>query len=212
VTTSNVMSLSSVTSLKDCRIPAFEIGYLKAAAQDEAYESVLSAFLKESAAVSGITKAFIARRSGKSPEQITRYFSAPGNWTLDTYTVLCAAFGYKPVLAVEKICDMRRENACHDLVSECATIKVKEPAQVFNDLPKEPAPSPPSVMPRNDFQIKFPPADYITNPSKQVIRRENYEATGSRNIKPVPAMRNDIDVGCWVLLKRYNDLSPGFPT
>ena len=125
MTTSNTMSLSSVTSLEDKRIPAFEIGYLKATAQDGAYESFLEAFLKEQSRDPAITKAFIARRSGKGPEQITRYLGSPGNWTLDTYAVLCAAIGYKPVFGVEKIPDMRQGNARHPLANTCS---VADPA------------------------------------------------------------------------------------
>ena len=110
VTTSQKMSLSSTISLRDERIPVFELGYLTAAARDEAHETFLNLFVQESEQDSRVTRAFIARRTGKSPEQITRLLGAPGNWTVDTYATLCAALGYRAVFRAEKLSDIRAGN------------------------------------------------------------------------------------------------------
>ena len=50
------------------------------------YEAVIKEFLE-----SGVTKAELARRIGRKPEQITRWLGAPGNWTLDTVSDLLLA-------------------------------------------------------------------------------------------------------------------------
>ncbi len=110
MTISPEMSLTSVASLEDVALTPFQIGYLKALAQDQAHETVLRVFLDASDHDPCITKAFLARRAGKDPAQITNFLSAPGNWTLGTYALLLAALGHKATLGSEPIRDMRWEN------------------------------------------------------------------------------------------------------
>ncbi len=87
--------------------------------RDEAYDAFLRVFLEERSVHTFITKAFVARRTGKSPEQITRLLGSPGNWTFDTYAVLCAAIGYKPTFGLEKINHLQLANECHPLIEQC---------------------------------------------------------------------------------------------
>jgi hypothetical protein len=103
------MLWKSVESLEDAEISPVIRGYFHGLSQDEAHEVVLSIFLKE-AQEHSINKAFLARRLGKSPEQITRWLGAPGNWTSETYTNLLIAMGYKPKYGAEKLADMRQSN------------------------------------------------------------------------------------------------------
>jgi hypothetical protein len=54
------------------------------------YDLVVSEFLKQEQA-SGLTRAEVARRIGRKPEQITRWLGAPGNWTVETVSDLLLA-------------------------------------------------------------------------------------------------------------------------
>lgn len=106
------MSLQSVTSKADERLTAAQVGYLEAFAQDRAHDMVRELFMsipKEE----GITRAFLARRLGKKPEQITRWLSVPGNWTLNTLADLLGAMGYVPTFGAQRLQDFQRSNEYH---------------------------------------------------------------------------------------------------
>ena len=63
-------------------IPVNKLAFFQARLRNRLFDLVLKRFLEHQN--SGLTKAELARRIGKSPEQITRLLGAPGNWTLDT--------------------------------------------------------------------------------------------------------------------------------
>lgn len=107
--------LTSITSLEDTPITPELLGYFDGASRDEAHDQILATFA-ELAQKRGITRAFLARRIGKSPEQITRLLGAPGNWTLETYAHLALAMGFKPKHGLECIADMRQSNDHHPKV------------------------------------------------------------------------------------------------
>ncbi len=73
-------------------IPLGKLTYFRERFRDRLYELVLSEFLKRESA-GEITKAEVARRIGRKPEQITRWLGAPGNWTLETVSDLSLAIG-----------------------------------------------------------------------------------------------------------------------
>jgi len=117
MTTSRKTSLTRVESLEDTQLSTFELGYLKAAAQDQAYEAVFKAFEEEHARDSRITRAFVARRLGKDPAQITKFLGAPGNWTLETFAQLLAALGRRATFGSARLTDDRWANHAHPLTS-----------------------------------------------------------------------------------------------
>jgi len=143
-----VEQLKSVTSLEDAQLGADILGYFDAASRDEAHDLILSLFTMLSKD-RGITRAFLARRTGKSPEQITRLLSAPGNWTLETFTHLALAMGYKPKHALERIADMRQSNEHHPPVSRALLDdpnpphpSIGAPAKIdLRDIPRSPPPA-----------------------------------------------------------------------
>ncbi len=116
MTISPQMSWKSASSLEDISLDPATLGYFHGLAQSEAHAIVLSLFQSLSGDKK-ITRAFIARRLDKSPEQVTRWLSAPGNWTLDTLTNLLLAMGHRPKFSVEKLSDIRQSNYHHHAVS-----------------------------------------------------------------------------------------------
>ena len=71
-------------------IPLGTLSYFRERFRDRLYDLIMEEFL-EQAAEAGLTRAEVARRIGRRPEQITRWFSAPGNWTLETVSDLLLA-------------------------------------------------------------------------------------------------------------------------
>ena len=69
---SQTMSLKSVISVEDVQLTPAQLGYFKARAEAQAHTTLLRLFVDLSHE-GKVTKAFLARRLGKSPEQITRW-------------------------------------------------------------------------------------------------------------------------------------------
>lgn len=67
-------------------LPPGKFAYFRERQRNRLHEVVLREFLR-----SKLTKAELARRMGKKPEQVTRWLAAPGNWTLDTVSDLLLA-------------------------------------------------------------------------------------------------------------------------
>lgn len=76
--------------LNDEKIPLGTLSYFRERFRDHLYDLVMEEFLKQDAEA-GLTRADVARRIGRRPEQITRWFGAPGNWTLETVSDLLLA-------------------------------------------------------------------------------------------------------------------------
>lgn len=76
--------------LDDDEIPLGTLSYFRERFRDRLYDLVIEEFLKQDAET-GLTRADVARRIGRRPEQITRWFGAPGNWTLETVSDLLLA-------------------------------------------------------------------------------------------------------------------------
>jgi hypothetical protein len=71
-------------------IPIGKLAYFRERFRDRLYELVVSEFLKKERA-GELTRAELARRIGRKPEQITRWLGAPGNWTIETVSDLLLA-------------------------------------------------------------------------------------------------------------------------
>lgn len=68
------------------RIAPSSLAYLSERARNTCYDYVLDRFFR-----SGMTKAELARRIGKTPDQINHMLASPGNWTIKTMAELLAA-------------------------------------------------------------------------------------------------------------------------
>lgn len=114
--TSQPMSLKSVICRDDTALSPAQLGYMNSRAKAKAHASVLKLFV-ELSQKDEMTRAFLARRLGKRPEQITRWLGAPGNWTLDTLSNLLAAMGHEPIFGVQPLNELRQGNEHHPLAA-----------------------------------------------------------------------------------------------
>ncbi len=147
MTTSPKESWKLASCLEDEKLDPVTLGYFQGLAQNEAHETVLELFLKM-AVSDKLTRAFIARRLGKSPEQITRWLSAPGNWTLDTLTNLLLAMGHRPKFAVERLSEMRQSNQHHPAVQKAIRHNIDDSLKNFRVARTNYLPNPNTDGPR----------------------------------------------------------------
>jgi len=76
-------------------IPEGKLAYFRARFSNRLHELVLSTFLKREKE-SQLSRAELARRLGRKPEQITRWFASPGNWEISTVSDLLLGMGFEP--------------------------------------------------------------------------------------------------------------------
>lgn len=94
------MTISQQTSflseiLKGDPIPVGKLAYFRERLRNRLYEFVAREFLERQER-EGLTRADVARRIRRRPEQVTRWLGAPGNWTLDTLSDLMLALALEP--------------------------------------------------------------------------------------------------------------------
>jgi len=77
-------------TLGNIAISSRNIYFFRQRQKNKVFQSVIAYFAKR-AELEGLTKKELAKRLGKNPSQITRWFSGPGNWTLDTISDLLLA-------------------------------------------------------------------------------------------------------------------------
>jgi hypothetical protein len=114
MTISQTMSLKSVISGEDVQLAPAQLAYFNARAEAQAHSILLRLFVDLSRD-GKVTKASLARRLGKSPEQITRWLGAPGNFTLKSFSSLLACMGYEPTFGARPLNSLPRANFHHPL-------------------------------------------------------------------------------------------------
>jgi hypothetical protein len=86
----------------DCEeIPLARLAFLREEFRNRLHAEVVRRFY--TLADKGFTKAHLARRIGKSPEQVIRWLGAPGNWTLDTAADLLAGMRSIPIVHADDL-------------------------------------------------------------------------------------------------------------
>ncbi len=85
-------------------IPEGKLAYFRARLSNRLHELVLSTFLKVEKR-DQFSRADLAKRIGRKPEQITRWFASPGNWELDTVSDLLLGMGFEPALSIVNLKD-----------------------------------------------------------------------------------------------------------
>lgn len=84
--------MNNINILTGNKITPRDIFYFRQRQKSKVFHSVLASFV-ELAKSKGLTKKELAKRLNKDPAQLTRWFSGPGNWTLDTISDLLLAMG-----------------------------------------------------------------------------------------------------------------------
>ncbi|HTO66035.1 MAG TPA: helix-turn-helix transcriptional regulator [Bradyrhizobium sp.] len=87
----------------------------------------LVAFFADEAERTGITKKELSDLIGKDPAQITRWFSAPSNFELDTLSDVLLALGAEMDHRIVRFSDRSPSNYIHPLVQ---TVSVQIPEQI----------------------------------------------------------------------------------
>lgn len=121
--TSRETSLMTAISNSDPLRPA-HFAYFRERTRNNLYDLVLSTFVR-GAKENGLKKADLARRLKKRPEQITRWLSGPGNWTLDTATDLLLAMGVELEFSGNQLNSRPARNYAHPLVIEMGKVSSK---------------------------------------------------------------------------------------
>lgn len=89
--------------------------YFRARLRNNIHEHILNVFCTK--AEQGVTKATLAKRLGKRPEQITRWLGAPGNLTIDTVSDLLLAMGCELTPCVDEIKLKSTSNQFHEFAT-----------------------------------------------------------------------------------------------
>ena len=132
MTTYKATSTRRTTSNSDA-IDLADISYGRERLKTKIHEAVLRRFMTAQN-TSGLTKAIVARRLNKRPEQVTRWLSAPGNWTLRTVSDLMTAIGLDPADIIDSQ-KAEKPNHAHALVGKFETEDGLDQLQKIVSLP-----------------------------------------------------------------------------
>jgi DNA-binding phage protein len=88
----------AMNAIAETKIDPYWVGYFRETLRGEIYELMVEAFDQ-----SELTKADLARKLGRRPEQITRWLSAPSNLESDTLSDILLALGLRPVVHLKRI-------------------------------------------------------------------------------------------------------------
>jgi transcriptional regulator with XRE-family HTH domain len=90
-------------------------GYFQGRLRNRLYGELIKLFMQKRN--TGLTRADLARRLGKKPEQVTRWLSGPGNLKIDTLSDLLLAMGHELDIRLVPIETRASSNHTHDLVA-----------------------------------------------------------------------------------------------
>jgi len=103
MTISTEQIFDEILDLESDQIPLARLAFFREELRNRLYAEIVARFhvLEDQ----GFTKARLARRIGKSPEQVIRWLGAPGNWTLDTASDLFTGMRAVPVVRADDLID-----------------------------------------------------------------------------------------------------------
>lgn len=86
------------------------LAYFRGRLSNRIHELVLSEFLNQERA-GKVTRAELARRVRRKPEQLSRWLGTPGNWTLDTLSDLLLGMGLEPSIHARSVAGQKTETS-----------------------------------------------------------------------------------------------------
>lgn len=114
-------------------IPLGQRAYFRERFKSNLYELIINLFIEKEEA-GEITRAELARRIDKRPEQITRLLGASGNLRLSTVSDLLLGLGYEPDVSAVRLADSRRNYIAPEWINieNCIShpVLLAEPAKV----------------------------------------------------------------------------------
>lgn len=95
------MTTSPATDPADrTRVPDKTLWFYQGRVEETIYDLIVGEFYRQEDA-GLISKAVLAKRLGRRPEQISRWLAAPSNLTLDTISDLLVGLRVSPILTIE---------------------------------------------------------------------------------------------------------------
>jgi hypothetical protein len=101
MTISTEQIFNEILDLESEQIPLARLAFFREEFRNQLHAEVVRRF--RALADQGFTKAHLARRIGKSPEQVIRWLGAPGNWTLDTASDLLTGMRAVPFVQTDDL-------------------------------------------------------------------------------------------------------------
>jgi len=101
MTISTEQIFKEILDLECEQIPLARLAFFREELRNLLHAEVLKRF--HALADTGFTKARLARRIGKSPEQVIRWLGASGNWTLDTASDLFIGMRAIPLVQIDDL-------------------------------------------------------------------------------------------------------------
>ena len=98
------------STVSETKLPETEIYFFRQRLKNKIFQSTMSYFA-EAASENSMTRKDIAFLLDKDPAQITRWFSGPDNWTLDTISDLLLAMGAEIKYEIVPLSEYRQHAA-----------------------------------------------------------------------------------------------------
>jgi hypothetical protein len=124
------------TSKQNDKLSRRDVAYYRRRQQNRLFAQIAS-FFAEEAANGRITRKEIADKLSKNPSQITRWFSGPSNFEMDTLSDILLTMGAELDHRIVKFSDRSKPNFSHPLTSHLKVI-------TFGDAPSPVTSSSPS--------------------------------------------------------------------
>lgn len=135
---SQTTPISSEVRGADTAIPVAMLAYFRGRFGNKIHELVLAEFAAQERE-GKTSRAELARKIRRKPEQITRWLGSPGNWTLDTVSDLLLGMGLEPVVSARSLASEHVSNwstALHTFWAgnTTLTVHVQSAQEVAQDM------------------------------------------------------------------------------